>query len=305
MVISIITAFYKGNKYLNKLLSCIEANSGNLPSNLEVEFVLVNDSPNYKIKYDKSIIKGFKFVIITNKKNVGIQQSRINGINCCSGEYVLILDQDDLLRNDAIKDQYNKIGVNNVIISNGYNQLKHGNYEKIYKNKVHHLLTKFIKVYLYYGNIIESPGQCLIKKSAIPNEWLIKPLKINGADDTLLWIMMLGKKCSFTINKEFLYIHNYTGSNLSLNIEKMAKSSLEATHQIVHFQFLSKHLKSAFIRRNIMKLSFFKENIITKLIMSLKNFDITLFVITIKILCKFTQSKKSNLQIKAEFESIN
>jgi hypothetical protein len=64
----------------------------------------------------------------------------------------------------------------------------------------------------------------LIKKDSIPEFWMTHYLKENGTDDYLLWLLMFEEKKRFEVNMTPLYIHRYTGENLSLNKEKMLSS---------------------------------------------------------------------------------
>ncbi|WP_201779819.1 hypothetical protein, partial [Liquorilactobacillus vini] len=96
---------------------------------------------------------------------------------------------------------------------------------KIYKNQLDLRRTNCLPFYFLYGNQIVSPGQCLIKKSSIPHEWLESKLDINGADDWLLWVMMLVKGKKFVMNDDYLYTHNNLEHNTSDDENKMIQSS--------------------------------------------------------------------------------
>ena len=89
MKVSIITPFYKGNKYINRYLKNV-ANAVKNSKN-EVEIILVNDSPNYEIEYNEDLLKNLDFKIVNNATNQGIQKSRINGLNKAKGEYIRFL----------------------------------------------------------------------------------------------------------------------------------------------------------------------------------------------------------------------
>ena len=66
-----------------------------------------------------------------------------------------------------------------------------------------------------------------MKRDAIPEVWTKWIMKTNGSDDLFLWILLLKNKNLFVLNPECLYIHKYTGENLSSSEEKMSHSSLE------------------------------------------------------------------------------
>ena len=92
------------------------------------------------------------------------------------------------------------------------------------------LTVKHIWFYARFDSRIISPGQCLIKKNAIPQKWTQHILKKNGADDYLLWLMMLSNGKRLAINRKELYIHVDTGENTSASHEVMMASVREMVH---------------------------------------------------------------------------
>ena len=121
MKISIITPIYNGNKYLNNYLKMIKQAISKIS---EIEVIWVNDSPNIPIEYDKNLTKDVNVQIIKNKENSGIHKSRVNGLKQAKGKYILFLDQDDEITEDALLSQYNKIQGHDLVIGNGYLKIK-------------------------------------------------------------------------------------------------------------------------------------------------------------------------------------
>ena len=78
MKISVITPIYKGQKYINRLISMMYSNYMQFISkkfnDISVEYILVNDSPDKKINMDKHMD------IFNNKQkgNVLVKQKNIN-----------------------------------------------------------------------------------------------------------------------------------------------------------------------------------------------------------------------------------
>ncbi len=69
----------------------------------------------------------------------------------------------------------------------------------------------------YFSSLedIVSPGQALIRKKSIPNEWTENILHNNYCDDAFLWILMKNKDKKFAVNNDMLYVHVETGKNAS------------------------------------------------------------------------------------------
>ncbi len=233
MKISIIVPFYHGNKYIQNLAKIIQENNKNLQGfkESELEWIIVKDSLDDEIDLD---INNYDFgiKIIKNKKNVGVHKSRINGLKESSGEYILFLDQDDIISNDYCLSQIKKIGDNDVIIANGYYFWKNsGEKRVIYKSVKQQKRCFDLNIFLNYTCIV-SPGLYLLRKDAIDKDWIERPLSYTGCDDAYLWILLILNKAKFAINEDKIYTHVYTGENASNNTEAVGRSILECTDRL-------------------------------------------------------------------------
>ena len=277
MDVSVVVPFYKGNKYINNILKMIEENAYKARK-ISIEVVLVNDSPEISIQYDSQLVNGYILTIIQHEKNQGIQQARITGINAAKGKYILMLDQDDEISVDAIKSQYDLINGKAAVLSNGYSENIDGIKTKLYKNKQQMSIANDLSYYFYFGNMIASPGLCLIRKDKIPLMWMSHIMKINGADDWLFWVLFLKEGNKFVLNNKFLYIHKNDGKNTSNDEEKMLDSSQEAWNILKLEGIVDKKLLSVYKRRLKMRRQYFKGGKARKVIQYLKNLDIFWYV---------------------------
>lgn len=226
---SVITTTYNGNEYLPKLFSMIEANTLALQKvypQLQVEYLLVNDSPWEPLDLPETEDLHFHCRTITNPENYGIHKSRSIAIREAKGELITILDQDDQLADDFLLSQYEALGDGDAVICNGIKEFDTGN-KPIYRDKLKMSLINCKCFYLKAANQIVSPGQCLMRKKAVPENWLDNPLTANGSDDLFLWLLMLDQGTKFVKNPRKLYTHKYVGSNLSNSLKKMCKSDLQ------------------------------------------------------------------------------
>ena len=286
MEISFITPFYHGNRYIDKLIKMVNANAVQFHKEYpegQVELLIVNDSPDSKVTdISKYVNLEIKVKIINNKENSGIHYSRINGLNHACGKYVIFLDQDDEISKYFLISQYNRIGTADIIVCKGshkYPDRKVGYYKNMYQLES----VKDLKKFLTIRQLIASPGQCLIKKAAIPKEWYLYIMKKNGADDFLLYVLMHAKGCVFKTNDRILYHHVITGQNASSNLKKMDESvgeMLEILEEVTYFD--KKDLKK-FKRSNKYKQSFRYAGKIMKVIYSLRYFDLAVFNIVFEL----------------------
>ena len=101
--ISIIVPIYNASKYLKKCLDSLVNQTKK-----ELEFILINDgstddSESIIKSYEDDRIKYFK------RSNHGIGKTRNFGINKSTGKYIMFLDSDDYLEENACEILYKKI----------------------------------------------------------------------------------------------------------------------------------------------------------------------------------------------------
>ena len=224
--ISIVIPLYRGRKYCYRLLELITRNYlfQGLYKECFLEVIFVNDYPQEKIDLDMDNLP-FTVRVLNHKENEGIHAARAAGIRNAEGKYIILFDQDDLARENWIYSQWHKIEQLQVpvCVCNGWMERfrKLGDRETLEKN------VGSMELFIRSGNPIMSPGQVIMRKDYIPQEWLEHIQQINGADDFLLWIMMLKKGCRFGINDECLYYHTSARTQDSVDEEHMIQSLKE------------------------------------------------------------------------------
>lgn len=220
MVVSIIVPVYHGQKYLKQIVAQTDACAKEATA-CNVELVLYNDCPDEKI-----YVENYKYIkkikCINSTVNKGIHGARIEGLKNAEGEYIVFLDQDDRIKPEYVKSQLKNIKDSDASVC-----------RIIHNNRFHYTDTfRFSdviskKFLLNNWNSIVSPGQVMIKRSSIPSMWTKQVMKINGADDYLLWILMMLEDRKFALNEEILYEHVVTGTNISSDTNNMICSENE------------------------------------------------------------------------------
>ena len=285
--VSIIVHFYEGERFINNLKQlyqsiAIEANK----KGIKLEVIIVNDSPWIQLSTTSFRNNNlYELKIITNDQNYGIHLSRINGIKHSTGEYIIMLDQDDIIEANTLYSQVQLAQKNNAdcIISNGIMKGKNENKIIINTNGKKYWCCRNLP-YLISNNLLSSPGQCLIKKKSIPEFWMENILKTNCSDDVYLWILLFRKQNKIIYNDKILYTHVYTGTNCSLDklngIESDLKvnSLLRESNQISPF-LLYLHKRKCFYN---------KKRLQSKLIAGLIYIDYYLIMILFKTIMYLT-----------------
>ena len=253
MKISVITSLYKGKKYINDLIVMLNENI-ELCNNVELEYIIINDYPDEKIVKDEIQEKcNFYIKIINNEQNLGIHKSRINGVKNSTGEYIIFLDQDDTIEHNYLYSQISCLKDNtDIVIANGWQKGKEKKKPIFYSYRHQNYVTN--KNFFIIRSPIISPGQCLIKKNAIPNEWLENVIINNGADDYFLWILMLYKNVNIEINYKKIFNHNISNDNFSNNYDSMKKSSLEVVDKLKKIEYVPNLYIKKIKRMNIAKI---------------------------------------------------
>ena len=224
MLVTVIVPLYRGQKFVENKIQMISAAFKKANIVDEAELLFINDYPKEKISLPASSIN---VRLIDNEKNMGIQASRVNGIMNSEAKYIHMLDQDDEISEDFFLDNLKYISDRDVVVSNCVMELSDGNRRILYRNNLERKNAKSPMAFIFLDCRIISPGQCLIRRDAIPAFWKENILQANGTDDYLLWLLMFEGRRRFFVNMNPLYIHKYTGENLSLNKEIMIKSHEE------------------------------------------------------------------------------
>ena len=215
--ISVIVPFYNGNRYLNVLKTYLEEACKNYSQKVEV--VIVNDSPDIDIDIRKIKSCYYDLALVKHSYNQGIHQARVTGMKKARGMYILFLDQDDKVSKDFFKEMATALDRDKeaqFVFCNGIFQNEKGQKLLIINSYGKVLAVQNYKTYFKVGNLLASPGQCLIRKCRIPSVWMTNIMQTNCSDDLMLWLLMLKEGKAIYVNK-LLYEHISTGENVSSN----------------------------------------------------------------------------------------
>ena len=232
VAVSIIVPIYHGKQYIKQIIEQIEVCSEN--TDTEVELLLVNDDPTMPIETDL-FSERIAIRVFNTERNRGIHGSRVKGLQAAEGKFILFLDQDDRIFPSYLKSQLGGIGEADAIVC----RLIDGN--RIYYDEQSPFENAVDKKHVIgKGNTIVSPGQVLLRSSALPDIWKKHILHNNGADDWMLWICMLSEGKRFALNDAILFEHVMEESNTSLHTVKMIQSQQEVVEVIRTSNLLSR-----------------------------------------------------------------
>lgn len=109
-MISIIIPVYNVEKYLGECLESIYKQTYK-----DIEVIIVNDGSTDKSTDIINMYKNmFVKIIYIEQNNKGASDARNIAIKHCSGEYIMFIDSDDYIEENALETIYNKAKINNA-----------------------------------------------------------------------------------------------------------------------------------------------------------------------------------------------
>ena len=230
--ISVIIPVYNDEKYLAQ---CLDSVLKQTYSNLEI--ILVDDGSTDSIP---EVYEKYANIRILHKKNGGVGSSRNAVLEMATGEYILFVDDDDLLSETHIEELYNLLKKNDADIAVGnFNHfieekraygiwLKEDDYfEKTYTPE--EWFTVEYETVPYNRSIIFAvPWAKLYKRSLFEN--IVYPIDARVEDDLTTWkIYLLADKIAY-MNKA-IYTHRIFENSVSAQANKTAVFPLEAVEE--------------------------------------------------------------------------
>lgn len=241
--VSIIIPVYYGKRYLKNLIDQAERTARHLHGTDQAELLFVNDAPDDPLDEAQYSSDFLTVTVYNTAVHRGIHGARAEGLSRANGEYILFLDQDDLIKEAFLADQLEKIGTADAIVCRLINDKKL-QYTDSYRFE--EVITK--DFLMTNWNPIVSPGQVLLRRSAIPDLWKENIMEHNGADDYLLWLAMFAEEKKFVLNQNVLFERIVSDSNTSANTNQMMDSEAEMIRILSESKLFSKEEKDCLHR---------------------------------------------------------
>lgn len=222
--VSVIIPVYNTEKYLSKCLNSVINQSLK-----EIEIIVINDcSTDNSLKIIEEFVKkDNRIVLINNENNKGVSTSRNIGIKFATGEYISMIDSDDWIEKEMLKEMYEmcKKEEADIVITDFYEN---------YGEQIKYIQDQETKN--DFTNIDYIENLCLIKGySSLWNKLLKRELFINNninlpagiimGEDlcTLIKLYFLSKK-TIKLNQgyyHYVYNDNSVTKAKTININKL------------------------------------------------------------------------------------
>ncbi len=242
--ISVIIPVYNGEKYL---VRCIESLLKQTYKN--TEFIFLNDgSQDKSLSILEEYQKKDKRIVIIDKPNSGVSDTRNIGISKAKGDYICFCDCDDLYEEnyleimydlitkekvDVVKCNYQVIDINNQVIDTG------NLYDLGDKKYDHNAIVKEIVPKLLNGEV---PCFCylmMIKKEVIKNHF---PTAVAMMEDVVFYLELL-------LNIKSMYITNHSLYTIMFNPEGATNNVKNYQRNILNVIAVNSYLKNE-LKRN-------------------------------------------------------
>lgn len=246
-LVSVIIPIYNADEYIERCLNSVINQTYR-----EIEIIIINDGST-----DKSleIIRKFKKederIIILDKNNTGVSDSRNKGIDIAKGEYITFIDSDDYIEKDMIDILVRSIRENRSDISIcGFYHVNDKKYISKTKNSKKNILDKdeFIEEILRERFFIASLWGKLFRRELLKQERLDCNLKIAEDLEYLLRISLKVEHISLVNDKLYNYYINSDSATNNAKFEKyndelnVLESYLETKNEFYNL-FLSRYLR--------------------------------------------------------------
>jgi glycosyltransferase involved in cell wall biosynthesis len=222
--VSVLMAVYKTDTdYLKQSISSILEQTYK-----DFEFLILDDCPSDSREDVVATFHDPRIKYMKNEYNMGISKTRNKLIDMSQGEYLAVMDHDDislperLEKQVAFLDSHPKVGV----VGTWYKKIPEGKVKKRY------ILNGQIERDLMWHCSILHPSS-MIRKSVLDQNNLRYEEAFSPAEDYALWCRLLGKT-HFANLPEILFLYrDYKGNTSKIQSEKM-KSATQKIYEIIH-----------------------------------------------------------------------
>lgn len=225
-LVSIIIPIYNAEENIKKCLDSIIKQDY-----LNLEILCINDgSKDNSKKIIDTYQKKDKRIVVINKENSGVSDTRNLGIRLAKGNYIMFIDADDYISNDYIKVLMDVVKKNNSeYVISGYTEISNNTKKEksIYKKENQVFDISYPK---QIGNLLETfeINPCwkqLISKRVIYKNNIEFDKNIKYGEDMLfsLECYIASKKTTYVKNYGYFYIINDSGAMRKKDIKSLEK----------------------------------------------------------------------------------
>lgn len=186
------------------------------------EFLILNDSPDNK-KLEK-IVRSYqdsRIIYFENEKNIGISASRNKLLNMARGEYIAVMDHDDISLPTRLEEELRVLDADPFlgVVSCFFQRIGEKN---IVERPVE--TTGIVKGLIAGGCYLLHPAS-MIRKSVLDDLCLSYEEEFSPAEDFALWCRLVGKTKFYNIPKKLFLYREHDANTSARQRKKMQMAS--------------------------------------------------------------------------------
>ena len=199
----------------------------------DFEFLVLDDCPEQSVENVVKSYKDNRIIYCSNPKNLGISASRNKLLDMAQGEYLAIMDHDDIAlperfaKEVAFLDAHPDVGV----VGTWYERIPDG---KIKKRFI--INSQIERDLMYNCSILHTSA--MIRKSTIENNDIRYQEEYSPAEDHALWCSFIGKAKFANIPEVLQKYRDYPQNTSKLQATKMKEAS-KKIHEMLKQKFPS------------------------------------------------------------------
>lgn len=243
MLISIIVPVYNSALYLEK---CIDSILSQTYSNLEL--ILINDgSTDSSREIMETYKKSDARIVLINKINTGVSDSRNTGIKASSGQMICFIDSDDWVDSDYLEIFTSNFENNNTLLIQSLN--RNGTLKNIYKYKSYSIKTDIDPLFtdnnlLYCGG----PMAKFYDQSVIQKNNILFDKNVTYGEDLIFFLEYIKHSDFIRFLPDAKYHYRLTEGSLSTKRNYPVKNYIEVHHAISQFIIWAKITKDSTLK---------------------------------------------------------
>jgi glycosyltransferase involved in cell wall biosynthesis len=230
--ISIIIPFYNEELLLPRCIKSILSSDFS-----DYEIILINDgSTDNSIAVVENFVENHDNIILINKLNSGVSDSRNAGILHSKGDYITFIDADDTINDDYLSQLYLNSNINGVlfdIVVCGFTyKYSYANKPKIdvsYKNNFQGEIRDLDIIELEKSRVLNTVYNKLIRTTIIKTNNILFDTNLSAGEDTLFVYRCILMSRSISVSPYCGYNYWITGDGLYQRIHpfKMYESYID------------------------------------------------------------------------------
>ncbi len=226
LLVSIIIPCYNAEKYIEKTIQSVLNQTYT-----NWELIVVNDGSSDNSKQIiEDLASNENRLLVYNKKNTGVSDSRNYGLEKSQGEFIAFLDADDIWHNEYLEKQIDILLSTNSTLSYTATKLidEFGNeLNKQIRGENNPQLNDFLVQKFNYNT---NPSGIVYKRSCFEKVSGFDIQLSNNADQDIL-IQMLSQGYSIGYIDEILWDYRIHNNNMSKNVSTLEKDTLYLFHK--------------------------------------------------------------------------